>query len=104
MYSRENIVFIRAQKNGLTLHTMFYPNEIRQAADNGITDKSEVKEQERVLAKQLIENLAAPFKPEKYHDTYQENLWTLIETNAKSQTITAVPALPQVPTVNLLSA
>jgi len=85
MYGRENIVIIRAKKNGLALHTMFYPNEIRQAADNGSTDKSEVKEQERVLAKQLIENLAAPFKPEKYHDTYQENLRTLIEAKAKGQ-------------------
>jgi DNA end-binding protein Ku len=104
MYSRENIVIIRAQKNGLTLHTMFYPNEIRQAADNGITDKSEVKEQERVLAKQLIENLAANFKPEKYHDTYQENLRTLIEAKAKGQKITAVPGVSKTPVVDLMEA
>ena len=104
MYSRENIVIIRAQKNGLTLHTMFYPNEIRQAADNGITDKSEVKEQERVLAKQLIENLAANFKPDKYHDTYQENLRTLIEAKAKGQKITAVPGVSKTPVVDLMEA
>ena len=104
MYSRENIVIIRAQKNGLTLHTMFYPNEIRQAADNGTTDKSEVKEQERVLAKQLIENLAANFKPEKYHDTYQENLRALIEAKAKGQKITAVPGVSKVPVVDLMEA
>ncbi len=104
MYSRENIVIIRAQKNGLTLHTMFYPNEIRQAADNGTTDKSEVKEQERVLAKQLIENLAANFKPEKYHDTYQENLRALIEAKAKGQKITAVPGVSKTPVVDLMEA
>ena len=103
MYGRENIVIIRAKKNGLTLHTMFYPNEIRQAADNG-TDKSEVKEQERVLAKQLIENLAAPFKPEKYHDTYQENLRTLIEAKAKGQKITTVPGVSKAPVVDLMEA
>jgi DNA end-binding protein Ku len=104
MYGRENIVIIRAQKNGLTLHTMFYPNEIRQAADQGSTDKSEVKEQERVLAKQLIENLAAPFKPDKYQDTYQENLRALIEAKAKGEKITAVPGVSKAPVVDLMEA
>jgi DNA end-binding protein Ku len=103
MYGRENIVIIRARKSGLTLHTMFYPNEIRQA-DNGNTEKSEVKEQERVLAKQLIENLAAHFHPEKYQDTYQENLRTLIEAKAKGQKITAVPGVSKTPVVDLMEA
>ena len=104
MYGRENIVIIRARKSGLTLHTMFYPNEIRQAADNGNTEKSEVKEQERLLAKQLIENLAAHFHPEKYQDTYQENLRTLIEAKAKGQKITAVRGVSKTPVVDLMEA
>jgi DNA end-binding protein Ku len=104
MYGRENIVIIRARKSGLTLHTMFYPNEIRQAADNGNTEKSEVKEQERVLAKQLIENLAAHFHPEKYQDTYQENLRALIEAKAKGQKITPVPGVSKTPVVDLMEA
>jgi DNA end-binding protein Ku len=104
MYGRENIVIIRAQKNGLTLHTMFYPNEIRQVADQDGTDKSEIKEQERVLAKQLIENLAAPFKPDKYQDTYQENLRALIEAKAKGEKIAAVPGVSKAPVVDLMEA
>src|ERR1700681_2575400 len=59
MHSREYIVIIRAGKNGLTLHTMFYSNEIRSAAEFGNIDNSELKEQERAMAVQLIENLAA---------------------------------------------
>src|SRR5579872_6477871 len=58
MYSREYIVIIRAAKNGLTLHTMFYSNEIRSAAEFG-SDKFEIKDLERSLASQLIESLAA---------------------------------------------
>ena len=38
MHQRENIVFIRPRAGGLTLHTMFYANEIRQA-ESGQTDK-----------------------------------------------------------------
>src|SRR5271156_3195058 len=78
MHNRENIVIIRPRENGLTLHTMFYTNEIR-TADYGRADKSEVKPQERALAEQLIESLAAPFEPGKYHDAYQQSLQDLIE-------------------------
>ncbi len=103
MHSREYIVIIRARKNGLTLHTMFYSNEIRPAAESG-TDKFEVKEQERALATQLIESLAAPFEPEKYHDTYQDGLRTLIEAKAQGQDVVAVPAAAQAPQVDLMAA
>ena len=89
MHSRENIVIIRAGTNGLTLHTMFYANEIRPAAEYGNTDKTELKEQERTMAVQLIENLAAPFRPDKYHDTYQEGLRTLIAAKAEGQDVVA---------------
>ena len=34
MHGRENIVIIRARDNGLTLHTMFYNNEIRATAES----------------------------------------------------------------------
>ena len=83
---------------------MFYPNEIRQAAEYGSTDKSEIKDQERVLAKQLIQNLAHHFKPEKYQDTYRENLRALIEAKAKGQKIAAVPGVSRAPVVDLMDA
>jgi DNA end-binding protein Ku len=104
MYGRENIVIIRAHKTGLTLHTMFYASEIREAGEYGSTDKSEIKDQERVLAKQLIQNLASHFKPEKYHDTYQENLRKVIEAKANGQKITVVPGVSKAPVVDLMDA
>jgi DNA end-binding protein Ku len=82
---------------------MFYSNEIRPAMESG-TDKFEVKEQERALATQLIESLAAPFEPDKYHDTYQEGLRTLIEAKAQGQDVIAVPAAAQAPQVDLMAA
>jgi DNA end-binding protein Ku len=104
MHSREYIVIIRATKNGLTLHTMFYSNEIRSAAEYGNIDKSEIKEQERTLAMQLIENLAAPFRPDKYHDTYQEGLRTLIAAKAEGQDVVAPPHISLPPVVDLMAA
>jgi DNA end-binding protein Ku len=104
MHSRENIVIIRAGTNGLTLHTMFYANEIRPAAEYGNTDKTELKEQERTMAVQLIENLAAPFRPDKYHDTYQEGLRTLIAAKAEGQDVVAPPHVSQPPAIDLMAA
>ncbi len=104
MHNRENIVIIRPRERGLTLHTMFYSNEIRTAEEHGHTDKAEIKEQERSLAQQLIESLAAPFHPEKYHDAYQDSLQQLIEAKAHGQKIAAVPHPARAPVVDLMDA
>ncbi len=103
MHSREYIVIVRPRESGLTLHTMFYSNEIRAAAETG-GDKFEIRDQERALATQLIESLAAPFQAEKYHDTYQESLRTLIEAKAKGQDVVAVTPTVQAPPVDLMAA
>jgi DNA end-binding protein Ku len=104
MHNHEYIVIIRARKNGLALHTMFYTNEIRAAKELGNTDKAEVKEQEETLAMQLIKSLAAPFKPEKYHDTYQEALKKLIEAKSHGKTIAIAPHIAKAPVIDLMSA
>ena len=103
MHNREYIVIVRPRQNGLTLHTMFYSNEIRAVAETG-TDKLEIRDQERALATQLIESLAAPFQPEKYHDTYHESLRMLIDAKAKGQDVVAVTPAMQAPPVDLMAA
>ena len=103
MYNREYVVIIRAREKGLTLHTMFYSNEIRQASETG-ADKTDVKEAERSLAMQLIDSLAAPFHPEKYHDVYQEGLRTLIDAKAKGQDVVVSTPTVQAPPVDLMAA
>jgi len=104
MHSRENIVIIRARKEGLTLHTMFYQNEIRPAVEYGSTDKSEVKVQEKALAMQLIEALATHFKPDKFHDAYQQNLQKLIEAKAHGQKLSIVGHAAPMPAIDLMAA
>jgi DNA end-binding protein Ku len=104
MHNRENIVIIRARENGLTLHTMFYNNEIRAAAEAATPNKVEVKEQESKLAMQLIESLAAPFDPSQYSDTYQQELEKLIEAKAHGKKMTVMPRSKRAPVVDLMSA
>jgi DNA end-binding protein Ku len=105
MHNREYIVIIRPREHGLTLHTMFYSNEIRAEAEYGHTDKAQIKDQERTLAQQLIESLAAPFEPDKYHDTYQAGLQSLIEAKSSGRKITASPRGPaRAPVIDLMEA
>ncbi len=105
MHNREYIVVIRPREHGLTLHTMFYSNEIRAEAEYGRADKGQIKDQERKLAEQLIESLAAPFEPDKYHDTYQAGLQNLIEAKSSGRKITAMPhAQAKAPVIDLMEA
>jgi DNA end-binding protein Ku len=103
MHNREHIVIVHPRKGGLTLHTMFYANEIR-SADAGSTTKTEIKDAERALAQQLIKNLAAPFQPDKYHDGYQTRLREMIEDKAKGREIAAVPHVQRAPVIDLMAA
>lgn len=103
MHQREHIVIIRPGKNVLTLHTMYYSNEIR-AAEHIPADKIELKEQEKKLAHQLIESLAGPFEPQKYRDEYQESVSALIAAKLKGQQVAEAPHPHLAPVVDLMEA
>lgn len=103
MHQREHIVIIRPGTKGMTLHTMFYTNEIR-AAESVPIDKIEIKEQEKKLAEQLIQSLAAPFEPQKYRDEYQENVKSMISAKLKGQEITEAPQQQLAPVIDLMEA
>lgn len=103
MHQREHIVIIRPGTRGMTLHTMFYSNEIR-AAESISTDKVELKDQEKKLAQQLIESLATPFEPQKYRDEYTENVRTMIDAKLKGQEVTEVAQPHMAPVIDLMEA
>ena len=103
MHQREHIVIVRPGTKGMTLHTMFYSNEIR-AAESVPTDKVEVKDQEKKLAQQLIESLAAPFDPQKYRDEYQENLRAMISAKLQGRQVTEVAQPHLAPVIDLMEA
>jgi DNA end-binding protein Ku len=104
MHQREYLVLIRPHRNGLVLHTLYYPNEIRQLAGYGQPASVEIKPQERQLAGQLVESLAAPFKPKKYRDEFQHRLRELVEAKRQGQEVAAPPAPATRPVVDVIEA
>jgi DNA end-binding protein Ku len=89
MHNREYTAFLRPYEKGLMLHTMYYKDEVREAPDFG-TDHATLKEGEVKVAHQLIEALAAKWNPEKYYDTFGENLKKLIKAHMDGKEVVAV--------------
>jgi DNA end-binding protein Ku len=94
MHQRERTVILRPYQGGLTLHTLYYPNEIREVAGYGKNKAANLKKPEIALAEQFAKGLIEPFRPEQYHDEYQERVKKLIESKNKG---TAAPKLEKTP-------
>jgi DNA end-binding protein Ku len=104
MHQKEYLTIIRPREGGLTLHTMYYADEIHSVPEYGQKDHVEVKPQELKLAKQLVESLSAPFKPEQYHDEYRERMKALIESKQKGREVAAAPQPKLAPVVDIMEA
>jgi DNA end-binding protein Ku len=105
MHDREYTVFVRPRDHGLTVHTMHYQSEIREVQGYGARPKSlQVKPQEIKLAEQLVENLSDDFRPEQYHDSFQDRLRALIAAKQKGETIEEHPAPRETKVIDMMDA
>ena len=71
----------------LMLNTLRYYKELKKPEDLEIPDKlkgTKVSAKELDMALRLIEDMADEWKPEKYHDTYHEDLLKRIEAKVKA--------------------
>lgn len=95
MHNREYTVFLRPHESGMMLHTMYYEDEVRKM--EAPKTQTEIKPAEVKVAHQLIEALAGKFEPEKFHDTYEENVKKLIEARLEGRDVevAAKPAKPE---------
>src|SRR5579863_932511 len=104
MHNREYTVFLRPHEGGMMLHTMYYADEVKKVEGFGAPDV-ELKEAEIKVAHQLIEALADKWNPEKYHDTFQDNVKNLIQTKLEGGKIAEVEKPKKLaPVVDLMSA
>jgi DNA end-binding protein Ku len=78
--NKQHLAAIRAVNGTLVLETMYYADEVRQPEE---APKPQVRGPEVEMAKTLIENLAAKWEPEKYHDTYRTELLDLLKKKAE---------------------
>jgi DNA end-binding protein Ku len=103
MHGREHVVLIRSAEGSLIMHTLFYPDELHEGNQQRVSGKA-ASTTELDLAIKLIHQLAGPFRPETFHDTYRENVEKLIEQKRKGQKITAEPKQKRAPVIDLMEA
>lgn len=104
MHGREDVVIIRPTAGGMVLHTMYYVDELHKANENRGRSGSQLSAKELSMAKKLIEELAAPFKPQQFEDEYRRNVERLIEQKQKGQKITTVKQPKPAAVVNIIDA
>jgi DNA end-binding protein Ku len=104
MHNREYTVFLRPHEGGMMLHTMYYAEEVKKVEGFGAPDV-QLKDAEIKVAHQLIEALADEWNPEKYKDTFQENLKKLIETKLEGGEVVEMEKPKKLaPVVDLMAA
>lgn len=105
MHNREHIVLIRSAKDDqLILHTLFYQAELNLGNQQTLPASTETTKKELELATALIRQLAGPFEPEQYRDTYREKVETMIEQKKKGEQITKEDKPRRAPVIDLMEA
>ncbi len=104
MHNREYTVIVRPLEKGLAIHSMYFRNEVRRIEEMGSVNGLEVKEKELELAHSLIQSLEAPFEPEKYRDTFQDNLRAMVEAKVQGQPVVEVEKPKLAPVIDLMAA
>lgn len=90
--SKQALAAVRVHEDALVLETMFFPDEIRSARYLSELDYNvDLHDNELKMAVSLIENLAAPYQPEKYTDEYRAALQQVIQAKIAGEEV-AVPA------------
>ncbi|MBU3705553.1 MAG: Ku protein [Mycobacterium sp.] len=68
-----------SKRNVMVIHTLLWPDEIREPDFPGLDTPVEVRAPELKMAGQVVESMAGDFRPEEFTDTYQEQLRELVE-------------------------
>jgi DNA end-binding protein Ku len=100
-----HLVSIRTDGDALTLEIMRFADELVDESTFTFPSADTVRPQELKMAEQLVENLAEPFDPSKYHDEYRTNLKKIINAKLKGKKIDyEEPEEPEAtPVIDLMS-
>ncbi len=104
--NKERLATLRVYDGTLVLETMYWPDEIREAAFEELEDEVDIRPQEMAMARSLIENMTGDFDPTEFRDEYREKLEELVAKKVEGQEITLAAEPEQEPTkvVDLMEA
>ena len=101
---KEHLAAIRASNGMLVLHTMRWPEEIREAKFPELSTKPRVGDKEVKMARSLVEGMSEPFKPERFTDTYREAVMELVQAKLEGHEVAVPEAEEPEPVADLMAA
>ncbi len=108
MREKQYLVAVRPTRGVLMVSTLLFPDEVvaPESIDEmpAAADLPEVGEKELDLAEQIIDSLAAEWEPDRYRDTYRDQVLEMIEAKAEGQEIVTAEAAEPAPNVTDLMA
>ncbi len=99
--SKQHLSCVRPVGDALVLETMYYADEVRAPEE---APRPQVRDAEEELAKTLIENLAAKWKPERYHDRYRNELLDLLQRKGEGEELPEPQSVGGGEVVDLMAA
>jgi DNA end-binding protein Ku len=67
------------KRDVMVVHTLLWPDEIRDPDFPVLDKKVDIKPAELKMAGQVVDSMAEDFNPDRYHDTYQAQLQELVD-------------------------
>jgi len=103
MRDKQHLGALRIRDGVITLEQLYFVDEIRPV-DEIKASKSRVSREELQMAARLIESWTTEWKPDKYKDTYRDELCAIIKAKRKGQEIHAAPELEEEEPADLMTA
>jgi DNA end-binding protein Ku len=103
--NRERLAAIRVHDDGIVLQTMHWPDEIRKADYKKPSGRVQLRDNERKMARQLVQQLTDEFDPGGFDDEYHKALRKLAKRKIEGEEI-VVPKTREEPesAVDLMEA
>ena len=93
--TREHLAAVLAQDDMLVLNLLRYESELREPSKlrvpSGGLKSLKISEREVAMAERLIGEMSEPWKPERYHDEYRDELLAFIKKRGRAGQLAASP-------------
>jgi DNA end-binding protein Ku len=92
--SKEHLVLLRPAGDALAIELLFYPEDVRLSTKEEIEETvhdTKVEKPELEMAKQLVDSLSRPFRPDEFENEHKRDLMALIEKKVAGEQIEVAP-------------
>jgi DNA end-binding protein Ku len=103
MRDRQHLGALRIRDGVIALEQLHFADEIRPI-DEIKASRTRVSQQELNMAERLIESFTTEWKPEKYKDTYRDELCAIIKAKREGKEVHAAPEVEEEAPTDLMTA